>query len=337
MRLPITRRLLVGLASLGLALSAAACSDDTSRTAAAEASQPQKVNVGYMADFNGASLVAVAEEQGIFAEHGLEPNLQVFTEGPLQVQALNAGDLDFGYLGPGALWLPASGQAKIVAVNSIGLADRVIAQPGITSVADLKGKTVGVPEGTSGDMILRLALQQAGMSIDDIKTVAMDPTTVVTAFSSGQIDAAGIWYPLIDTIRQRVPGLVELAKNEDFRPQTTFPTVHVTRNDVAEEQPELVAKMVQVIREANDYRAAHVEESVAITADFLQAPEQNLAAEAENVSFLTSEELDQKTREGTVEDWLASLNELFLQAGMLPSDVDPATYYLGDAYTSAAE
>ena len=36
----------------------------------------------------------------------------------------------------------------------------------------------------------------------------MDPATVVSAFSSGQVDAAGIWYPLIDTIKAQVPDLV---------------------------------------------------------------------------------------------------------------------------------
>ncbi len=75
--------------------------------------------------------------------------------------------IDFRYLGPGALWLPASGKAKIVAINTVGLADRVIAQPGITSIQQLRGKKVGVPEGTSGDMILQLALKKAGMQPTD--------------------------------------------------------------------------------------------------------------------------------------------------------------------------
>ncbi|MDQ7903694.1 aliphatic sulfonate ABC transporter substrate-binding protein [Phytohabitans sp. ZYX-F-186] len=326
------RAFLTGLIAAGVVVGTAACGDDNGDEGSG--GDPQTVNVGYIADFNGASLVAVAQEQGLWAKHGLKANLKVFTNGPLQVQALNAGDLDFGYLGPGALWLPASGQAKVIAVNSLGLADRVIAKPGITSVAALKGKTVGVPEGTSGDMILRLALAQAGLTMDDVKKVAMDASTVVTAFGSGQIDAAGIWYPLVGTIKKQVPDLVELAKNEDF-PQTSFPTVFVARNEVADTKKDLTAKMAGLIREATDYRAANLDQAIAATVKLTQGPEANFKAEAENVRLLTSAEIDAATADGSVVKWFTGLNELFVSFGKLQTATDPATYYLGDVYTSA--
>ena len=86
------------------------------------------VNFGYIPDFNGTSLLAIAEDQGLLGE--VRPRTSrppSFTNGPLQIQALGTGDLDFGYIGPGAFWLPASGQAKIVAINTLGQADRVVA------------------------------------------------------------------------------------------------------------------------------------------------------------------------------------------------------------------
>ena len=69
-----------------------------------------------------------------------------------------------------------------------------------------------MPEGTSGDMILTLALESAGLTRDDVELVPMDPATLVSAFSSQQVDAAGFWYPAIATIKGQVPDLVELAK-----------------------------------------------------------------------------------------------------------------------------
>lgn len=86
------------------------------------------------------------------------------------------------------MWLPATGKAKVVAINTLAYADRVIGRPGISTMRDLKGKKVGVPEGTSGDMVLNLALKKAGMTAADIQKVPMDPATVVSAFSAGQID-----------------------------------------------------------------------------------------------------------------------------------------------------
>ena len=165
---------------------------------------------------------AIATDQNLWAGQGLQPDLKVFTNGPIQIQAFGSGSLDFGYVGPGALWLPASGRAKVIAINNLGQADRVIAQAGIHTLADLKGKKVGVPEGTSGDMLLRLALRKQGMTVNDVELIRMDPSTVVAAFASRQIDAAGIWYPLVGVIKERVPDLVELARNADFFPRSRF-------------------------------------------------------------------------------------------------------------------
>jgi NitT/TauT family transport system substrate-binding protein len=320
-------------AMLAVALTATACSSGSSTSSSS--TSLQSITVGYNGDFNGASLVAVANEQGIWAKNGLKVSLKTFTTGPLQIQALNAGDLDFGYLGPGALWNAAAGKAKIVAINSIGLADRVIAQPGITTVAGLKGKKVGVPTGTSGDMILRLALAQAGMTIKDVQEVAMDPATIVTAFSAKQIDAAGLWYPLVDTIKQKIPNLNELAKDSDFSSSITFPTAFVTGPDMATKNPALLTKFLKAVREANDYRAAHVDDAVTAVSKLLNVPVASLKDESQYVQFLTSAQLDSDAADGTVDKWLTSMNQLFIQFGELKTNTDPNTYFLAKQYTAA--
>jgi NitT/TauT family transport system substrate-binding protein len=292
----------------------------------------QEVRFGYIADYNGASLLAIAAKQGYWGEEGLSPELKVFTNGPLQIQALGAGDLDFGYIGPGAFWLPASGQSKIIAINTLTFADRVIAQPGIKSVKDLKGKKVGVPAGTSGDMVLNLALADAGMSTDDIDKVPMDPSTVVSAFVSGQIDAAGIWYPLIGTsIKPKVPGLVELASTRDFSDRS-FPTAFVGGKKVDDS---LTSKVISVLQKANDWRAEHPDEAIAEAATLLKVDKEKVKADAANVETMTTADLVAKTEDGTVDKWLTGLSEFFQGTGQLTSSPDPATYYTKDLYTGA--
>lgn len=319
------RRAFGALIATAALLATAACGGDDEAGGGTET-----VNFGYIGDYNGTSLLAVADAQGLWAKHGLTAETKVFTNGPLQVTALGAGDLDFGYIGPGAVWLPASGKAKIVALNSLGNADRVIAQPGITSLDQLRGKKIGVPEGTSGDMILTLALQRAGLSNDDVKRVPMEAATIVSAFAAGQIDAAGIWYPLLNNIKQQQPDLVELAKNEDFQDTVAFPTAFVAGNDVA---PEKTAKVVAVLREAMDWRAANGDRTVALTAKLLGQPEAAVTADAANSRMLSTAELDKYTADGTIDKWLTGMGEYFVGAGKLPAPVDPKTYYLGDVFT----
>ncbi|TDD40820.1 aliphatic sulfonate ABC transporter substrate-binding protein [Nonomuraea terrae] len=315
------RRALTAASAVSLlTLSVTACSDDGST-----------VRFGYISDYNGASLLAIADKQGLWDKQGLTPEIKVFTNGPLQIQALGAGDLDFGYIGPGAMWLPASGKAKVVAVNTLAYADRVIGRPGVATMQDLKGKKVGVPEGTSGDMVLNLALKKAGMAPSDIEKVPMDPATVVSAFAAGQIDGAGIWYPLIDTIKQKVPGTVEIASTKEF-PDNSFPTAFVSGPNP---DAELTDKVIKVLQEANDWRAAHPEESITEAAALLKLDPAKVKADAANVRTMTTADLVAKTEDGTVGTWLDSLADFFVGTGQLKSKPEPATYYTGDLYTKA--
>jgi NitT/TauT family transport system substrate-binding protein len=330
-------RKLSATAALGAAaaMMLSACGGDSGGTAGG--GEPQEVNFGYIGDYNGTSLLAIAEDQKLWEKHGLKVKAKVFTNGPLQIQALGSGDIDFGYIGPGAFWLPASGQAKIVAINTLGNADRVIAQAGTTSLEQLKGKTVGVPEGTSGDMILTLALENAGLSKKDVKVVNMDASTIVSAFSSKQIEAAGFWYPAIATIKKQVPDLTELAKNSDFESQVSFPTAFVAGNKVVSDEKEKTEKTIAVLREAMEYRSANMDKSIELTAEMLNVPVEQVKADAGNVKVLSVEEVDEMTKDGTINEWLTAMSDYFVEAGELESSVDPSTYYTGDLFTAGAK
>lgn len=333
-----TRRgIVAAVAALALALTGCASSSANESGGEDAPEELTPVNFGYIADFNGASLLAIAKDQDLWTKHGITVTESVFTNGPLQIQALGTGDLDFGYIGPGAMWLPASGQAKIVSINTLGSADRVIAQAGIESLEDLKGKKVAVPEGTSGDMILNLALESVGLSIDDVEKVAMDPSTVVAAFASKQVDAAGIWYPLIGTIEQQVPDLNILAENDDFSDTVSFPTAFVSGPKFVDENEETVSKVLAALREAIDYRAENLDDTIKLTAAMLQLEEKAVAADAKNVKIMSTAELDELTEDGSVVGWLEGMNDYFVSAGKLPQPVDPSTYYTGDLFTEAGE
>ncbi|MGV9348450.1 aliphatic sulfonate ABC transporter substrate-binding protein [Streptomyces spiralis] len=333
--MPLTtsrRGFTAAVAGLAAAALLTGCGSDSSSGKGGE-----KVRIGYIGDFNGTSLIAIADAKGLWAKHGLSAESKVFTNGPLQIQALGTDNLDLGYIGPGAMWLPASGKAKVVAINTLGNADRVIAQPGITSMQQLKGKTVAVPEGTSGDMILTLALEKAGMKKSDVKTVPMDPSTIVSAFSSKKVDAAGFWYPAAATIKKQVPGMVELAKNSDFADQVSFPTAFVAANGFVSKQPEKAKKVLAVLREAIAYRSAHTDEAIKLTADKLGIPEAQVKADAANVELLDVNKLDALTKDGTIDEWLKGMNDYFVQAGKLDHPLDPKSYYTGDLFTGAGQ
>lgn len=331
----IRRRAVLGaLAAIPAAAALSACGGGGSGSGG----ELTKINYGYIPDFNGTSLLAIANDQGLWEKHGLEAHLKSFTNGPLQIQAIGTGDLDFGYIGPGAMWLPASGKAKLLTINGVGQADRVIAQPGINSMEDLRGKKIAIPEGTSGDMIVRLAVEAAGMTMDDIEKVVMDASTVVSAFASKQVDAAGIWYPLIDTIKGQVPDLVEIAQNTDFEDVMQFPNVMVTGTKFADENKETALKTLRVLREAMDFRAENMDKTAELVAAMNDQKVEDVKADAGNGRYFPAAELDKLTEEGQVDTWLTAMNDFFEENGNIEGTVvPPSEYYLGDLFVEAGK
>lgn len=292
-----------------------------------------KINFGYITDFNGTSPLAIANELDLWEKYNIDARYFTFTNGPLQIQAMGSGDLDFGYIGPGAFWLPASGEAKFITVNTVGDADRVIvrADSGINSIEDLRGKEVAYPAGTSGEQVLNLALEEAGMTKEDIVPVIMDPSTLVAAFSSGQIEAAGIWYPNVAVIKESVD-IVELAGNSDFADKVAFPNAMVTSNQMASQNPDVVQRVQAVLKEANEYRFNNLDKTIELVAEQLNLDKDVVADDASNARYLSNEELDEITSDGTVIKWLDALNSSFVDSGTLEEMPDAESTFLIDSF-----
>lgn len=334
----VTRTLVPTLLAAALVLMG--CSSNTSNngsnaatgSAGGSSGPATKVTIGDIPGLEGSSIWAIADSQGLWKKEGLQPSIKSFTNGPLEIQAMQTNDLDFAFVGNGAMWLVASGKAKVVAFGSMSAGDRVIAQPGITSINQLKGKTVGVPQGTSGQVVLDLALQKAGMSESDVNIVNMDPSTVVTAFESKRIDAAGIWYPLISTIKSKVSGLTELANDDEFSSTLAFPDEFIANNSMVSNQPDVVKRVIRVIQLANDYRFNHMNEAVSLTAKYLQQPEADLQAQVPTAKFYTTQQIVAYDKDGTALHWYQSLADYFKKSGKLESVPDPSTYYLSSTY-----
>jgi NitT/TauT family transport system substrate-binding protein len=132
----------------------------------------------------------VAVRRGFFQAEGFEPDVN-FVGGDLQPAALATGEIDFGgasgTLGRAAVQgLPA----KLV----VFLYDRptwsVVARPEITSVAQLKGRTVGVSRvGVSDDLALHLATARAGLADGDVTSVPLG-VQMLQGLLGGSVDAA---------------------------------------------------------------------------------------------------------------------------------------------------
>jgi NitT/TauT family transport system substrate-binding protein len=71
-----------------------------------------------------------------------------------------------------------------------------MARPGVTTVADLRGRRVAAQVGSAGAFLLHRALADAGMTAADVQMVNLPPYRQVDAFLRGEIDAAVTHEPL---------------------------------------------------------------------------------------------------------------------------------------------
>lgn len=190
----------------------------------------------------------------------------VFPFGPPLVAAAAAGQIDLGDVGDvpplnGAHKTPGF---KVVGAelpaNSTQAGDYIIVPKGspIRTLADLRGKKVGYPAGSSAHGFLLNAVQSVGLSPQTVDFVNLAPAALQSAFASGQLDAASFWNPQVTLDVQKgarilAAGLRPLDPNVGF-----YVASDKSLNDP--ERRALVADLLARLGRAYQYGDAHLDQ-----------------------------------------------------------------------------
>jgi sulfonate transport system substrate-binding protein len=62
-------------------------------------------------------------------------------------------------------------------------------------LADLRGKKIAIPQGSSAHGLALLALKSVGLTPKDVELVYLSPAAGASAFNTGKVDAWSIWNP----------------------------------------------------------------------------------------------------------------------------------------------
>jgi sulfonate transport system substrate-binding protein len=309
---------LAGCGSTSSRSSSAATSVSATGASTTPALAPVTIKVGYQPDLHGAGVLDIGLADHAWQRFGINLDMVQFSSGPTEMQAMAGGDIQFGYLGPGAIWLPATGHGTIITVDSLETGDWVIGQPSITSLADLKGKRVGYAPGTSGEMILRLALQRAGLTMQDVDAVSLDADSVVPAFLSHHLDAVATWVPLTAAISQTEPQAHFLVSDADFTGQYEFPDVWVASRSEVASHPDVVTRFLEGFALANDDRLSHTAQTISLVANQAGVPAAGLAAQNKATVWIPSATLSRDYANGTAAGWIGSVEQVLTSMGKLP-------------------
>jgi len=248
---------------------------ETSSSAAEEKPvETVKIRVAHHAGLSGSIIPGIDSIEGnnFFKSEGLDVEWVKFTSGPPEVAAMVSGDIQFGYIGHGAHTLAAENKINIISLNHLGNSEKILVRKdsGISKIEDLKGKVVATQLGTSGEVILNLALSRAGMTKDDIKIMNMDMAGAVTAFIAKQVDAIACWDVHTTNVMDNVgaDNVSILATTDDFSDESAFPASWTVTPEYAEKNPDVVVRFIRALNKCYDYRGANLDESVKGAANF---------------------------------------------------------------------
>jgi NitT/TauT family transport system substrate-binding protein len=243
------------------ALAAAGCSSSSSSSAAGGSSSgaaaaPVTVRLGFLENITHASAL-IGLKEGYFTKAlgsagTLKPT--AFSTGTQETTAILAGQLDAAYVGPNPAinaWQKSSGTAiKVVSGAATGGAS-VVAAKGITTPAQLKGKSLATPSlGNTQDVALRYWLKQNGIATTTTGggDAFVKPTTpnsaAVLEFKSGQI-AGGSEPAPYDIQMVQAGGTVLLSE-----PGVT--TLLVVTQSFLKDHPDIVSDLLKAQIQAND-------------------------------------------------------------------------------------
>lgn len=270
--------------ALGL-LVLTACGDESNDANAA--GKPIKIGFSALPSWYLWHLV---EEKGFFEKHDVNVELVWFPVYADSLSALNTGEIDgnsqamFDTVAPTANGIDLT--TAFIMDNSNG-GDGLVAKPQFKSVEDLKGKVIGTEIGTIAHFFLLTALQDVGLTEDDIKFTNLAVQDAGTSFVAGNLDAASLWEPFLSIAEAEGAGekLITSADYEGLIADTL-----VFQSDVVKERSDDVKKITAAWFDAVDYLQANFDESIAIMAEAAGISEEEMSVGIEGFKFFSIED-----------------------------------------------
>ncbi len=253
------------------------------------AAEERTLRIGYQ-KFNTLNILkGTGNLEKALAPLGWKVKWFEFAAGPQLTEALNADAIDFGHAADTpSVFANASG------VNAVYLAAEqpypkgigiFVAQDSpIRSIKELKGKKVALGRGWNVQYLLVRALEEAGLSYNDIVPVYLSNAADVRAtFQSGNVDAAGLWDPFLAgqeiSTRPRI-----LRDGTGLSNNRTF---HLATPKFADQNKNIIRILFAELKKTNNWTQAHPQETADLLAPQLGVDPKVLRLATERRNYTT--------------------------------------------------
>lgn len=268
------RRRAAGVVSLSLlAVTAMSGCGDESSGSEGELDEVS-ITVSHWPTSGYSATYMVGKEKGFFEEEGIDLNEIVpGAGGGTTVRSITTGDLDFGDVATTGLVQAAGAGAPLVgiATSSGSIADLVWVgrkDSEFDSLEDFCGQGVwGITKpGSNSEALTALMAHAAGIDMECLEIVsAGDLAAGLVLTRSGEIDASILTEPLLTTELAK-GDLVPVGDAAELLPDY-IQVITVTRQDLIEEDPDLVQRFVNAVAKSQEFIRENPEEAGAIFAE----------------------------------------------------------------------
>lgn len=255
---------------------------------------PVEVRIAYFPNITHSQALILKEQGTLEAALGETCTVTwtAFNAGPAEVEAMFAGEIDLGYIGP----VPAisanvrsAGDFSIIAGATNGGAALVVrSDVPFESVADLSGKVVAIPQlGNTQHLSLLNLLSENGLAPvsegGDVEVVAASNADILNMMDQGSIDAALVPEPWASTILAQTDAQLALDYDEVWMDGDYSTAVVMVSREFQEAHPEIVSAFLEAHKEATAFLLENTEEAAAIA---------NRQIEAETGKLIDADILD---------------------------------------------
>jgi NitT/TauT family transport system substrate-binding protein len=274
-------RTLAVIAALPLVLTACGYGSDSADegeqaevAAGAEKLSADEVTIGYFPNLTHATAL-VGVQEGLLQKElgGTTIKTATFNAGPSEIEALNAGSIDIGWIGPSPAingYTKSNGQnLRIISGSASGGVKLVVDPKKIKSLDDVKGKRIATPQhGNTQDVAFLNWIADQGWKVDaesgkgDVSVVRTDNKITPDAYKSGSLD--GAWVPEPTASKLVAEGAKVLLDEADLWPDKKFVITNIiVSQKFLEEHPDVVEAVLRGSVKTNEWINANPEKAKA--------------------------------------------------------------------------
>jgi sulfonate transport system substrate-binding protein len=232
---------------------------------AAHAQGTQEVRIGYQK----YGTLTLLKGRGTLEKRLAEKNVTVkwteFPAGPVLLEGLNVGSIDFGTVGEAPPIFAQAAGANLVYVGHeppSPASEAIVVPKGspLRTLADLRGKKIALNKGSNVHYLLVKALEKAGIPYKDVQTVFLPPADARAAFERGAVDAWAIWDPFLAAAEKQLGARV-LADGTGLVANHQF---YLAARPYAEKHADIVAIVIEELAKVDDWGRQNLADVAAI-------------------------------------------------------------------------